>query len=127
MQLVYDIGIGNLLPAEYQDRIIAQNFLGNGTETVFTATEISISSLDSTELVEAVEVYVGGIKQMGGYIIITDAPVAIAFTTAPAAGYQVSIRIRQGLSWYQPGVSTPSDGISLQDTNTLAARFIRGN
>ena len=124
---VYDIGIGNLLPAEYQDRIIAQNFLGDGSETVFTATEISISSLDSTELVEAVEVYVGGIKQMGGYIIITDAPVAIAFTTAPAAGYQVSIRIRQGLSWYQPGVSTPSDGISLQDTNTLAARFIRGN
>jgi hypothetical protein len=124
---VYDIGIGNLLPAEYQDRIIAQNFLGNGTETVFTATEISISSLDSTELVEAVEVYVGGIKQMGGYIIITDAPVAIAFTTAPTAGYQVSIRIRQGLSWYHPGVSTPSDGISLQDTNTLAARFIRGN
>jgi hypothetical protein len=124
---VYDIGIGNLLPVEYQDRIIAQNFLGDGTETVFTATEISISSLDSTELVEAVEVYVGGIKQMGGYIIITDAPVAIAFTTAPAVGYQVSIRIRQGLSWYHPGVSTPSDGISLQDTNTLAARFIRGN
>jgi hypothetical protein len=124
---VYDIGVGNLLPTEYQDRIIAQNFLGDGSETVFTATEISISSLDSTELVEAVEVYVGGIKQMGGYIIITDAPVAIAFTTAPAAGYQVSIRIRQGLSWYQPGVSTPSDGISLQDTNTLAARFIRGN
>jgi hypothetical protein len=29
------------------------------------------------------------------------------------------------LSWYQPGVSTASDGRPLQETNTIAARFFR--
>jgi hypothetical protein len=124
---VYDIGIGNLLPAEYQDRIVAQNFLGDGVTQEFEATEISVDGLDSTELTEAVQIYVGGLLQTGTYIITGSGPVSVRFYTAPSAGYQVSIQIRRGLSWYQPGPGTPSNGVALQETNTEAARFIRGD
>jgi len=123
---IYDIGLGNLLPVQYQDQVIADNTLADGQNTVFVAENITIESDDSTEIVEAIEVYVGGILQQGGYVITGAAPVTVVFSTAPTAGYQVSIRIRQGLSWYQPGPNTASDGIALQEQQTLAARFIRG-
>ena len=74
-----------------------------------------------------VQVYVGGILQSGGYTIMGDSPVTVVFATAPTAGYQVSIRVRQGLSWYEPGINTASNGVALQETDTLAARFIRGD
>jgi len=123
---VYDIGLGNLLPAEYQDRTVFDNFLADGNTVLFVAEDITISDLDSTELVEAVEVYVGGILQTGGYTVTGSDPVTVVFATAPLSGYQVSIRVRRGESWYQPGINTASDGVPLQETNTLAARFIRG-
>ena len=123
---MYDIGLGNLLPAEYQDRVVFDNFLADGTQTLFVADSIVITDLDSTELVEAVEVYVGGILQTSGYTVTGSDPVTIAFATAPESGYQVSIRVRRGESWYQPGINTASDGVPLQETETQAARFIRG-
>ena len=115
------------MPAEYQDRIVAQNFLGDGVTQDFEATEISVDGLDSTELTDAVQVYVGGLLQTGNYVITGSGPVAVRFYTAPTAGYQVSIQVRRGQSWYQPGPSTPSDGVPLQETMTTAARFIRGD
>jgi hypothetical protein len=123
--LVYDIGAANLLAPEYQDRVVAENFLGNGTNTFFPTT-IVVETLDSTELGEAVQVFVGGTLQQGGYTIESANPVLIQFNEAPANGYQVSIQVRQGESWYQPGTSTPSNGVPLQNTNTPAARFLRG-
>jgi len=71
-------------------------------------------------------VYVGGIRQYTGYSITGTGPVTVEFDEAPTAGYQVSIRVVQGKSWYQPGPFTPSNGQPLQETETLAARFIRG-
>ena len=124
---IYDIGSGNLLPAEYQDRVIADNFLGDGSTTVFTANSIDLGLLDPADVDLAVQVYVGGILQSGGYTITADDPVSVTFATAPTAGYQVSIRVRQGLSWYEPGTNTASNGVALQETDTLAARFIRGD
>ena len=44
----------------------------------------------------------------------------------PAAGAEVTILVRQGSTWYAPGNGTASDGIALQDTQTQAARFLRG-
>jgi hypothetical protein len=123
---VYDIGLGNLLPAEYQDRVVFDNFLADGSQTLFVADSIVITDLDSTELTEAVEVYVGGILQTAGYTVTGSDPVTIVFATAPESGYQVSIRVRRGESWYQPGINTASDGVPLQETETQAARFIRG-
>lgn len=118
--LIYDIGIGNLLPLEYQDRIVRQDTLADGSETTFVATDITVTDA------AAVEVYVGGILQAGGYTITVEDPVTVVFDVAPANGYQVSIQVRRGLSWYQPGTNTASDGVALQETNTAAARFIRG-
>ena len=63
-------------------------------------------------------------------------PVAVEFVvndkvapplTAPAAGNDVTILVRRGKSWYQPGANTPSNGVALQETNTRAARFFRGD
>jgi hypothetical protein len=123
---VYDIGIGNRLPEEYQNYIVSQNFLANGTDTIFVATDISVEGLDSTELIDAVEVYVGGIKQTSGYTIDLTSPVTIRFDTAPTENYQVTILVKRGLSWYEPGPGTASNGIALQEQDTVAARFIRG-
>jgi hypothetical protein len=125
-EAIYDIGASNYLNQLYQNYVVEQNFLGNGTTTVFVATEISVEGLDSTELSEAVQVYVGGILQQGGYTINLSSPVEIEFATAPESGYQVSIRVNRGLSWYQPGPNTASDGVPLQQTQTTAARFLRG-
>ena len=124
---VYSIGLGNLLSTAYQNRRIIDNTLADRTTTEFVAANITVDSLDSTELVDAVEVYVGGILQTTGYTITSPGPVRVEFDTAPTAGYQVSIQIEQALSWYQPGNNTASDGIPLQLTDTAAARFIRGD
>lgn len=124
--LVYDTNLGEILPEQYQDRVVVTNTLANGTATVFVTEDLDLSSLTSEEIDRAVMVYVGGTYQEGGYTVSNASPVTVTFTTAPASGYQVSIRVRQGLSWYQPGISTPSDGVALQETDTVAARFIRG-
>lgn len=130
--LVYDMGVGNLLPAQYQDRFVSSPpygpdmLIGDGSTTTFVATDVDVTDIDSTEVIEAVRVYVGGLLQTSGYAITNAGPVTIEFDTAPAAGYQVLIGVERGLSWYQPGPFTPSNGVPLQETDTLAARFIRG-
>ena len=264
---VYDIGRGNLLPAQFQDYIVSDSTLGDGTTSVFYAPSILFDDfLDSSSERPAVEVYVGGIRQYaysdttavsqyrwfvtdydplavdfvveempqtnaGSFVIgteyritsvgttnfvtiggtasaivtgaisgttltvsavasgtlsvgtritgtgitagtnitvlgtgtggvgtytvsasqtvssttITGQPaVGATFTatgagsgtgiattgypalTAPAAGVEVTILVRQGVTWYQQGVNEASDGIALQDTDTQAARFLRG-
>lgn len=123
---VYDIGIGNLLPVEYQNYIVSQDFLANGTQTVFTTDDITLVDMTQSEIDDAVEVYIGGIKQQGGYVILASGPVSISFTIAPTENYQVTILVKRALSWYEPGPSTASNGIALQEQTTMAARFIRG-
>ena len=123
---VYDMSRGNLLPAQYQNYTQAQNFLANGSTITFVATDISVADVDSTERLEAVMVYVGGTLQTDGYTISSADPLTVVFTTAPESGYQVSIQVNRGVTWYAPGTSTPSNGVPLQQTNTVAARFLRG-
>jgi hypothetical protein len=133
--IVYSIGSSTILPSEYQDQIKFGNFLANGSTTTFAAEGVSIydstqdSTIDSTifNADHAVMVYVGGVLQTTGYTVTNLDPVTVVFDVAPPNGYQVSIRVRQGLSWYQPGVDTASNGDPLQITNTIAARFIRGD
>ena len=118
---VYDIGLGNLLPVYYQDHDLLTNSLADGTQTAFVADY----SIGSAEYSNAVLVYIGGILQTSGYTVTSVDPVQVVFDEAPTSGYQVSIRVRSGLSWYQPGIDTASDGIPLQDTDTPAAMFFR--
>lgn len=124
---VYDIGLGNRLPGDYQDQMQVSNSLGDNAQTVFVIDSLSLGDLSPTQLSRAVQVYVGGVLQTTGYSVTSASPVTVTFAQAPAAGYQVSIRVRQGLSWYQPGVLTPSNGQPLQKTETPAALFIRSN
>jgi hypothetical protein len=124
---VYNISRGNLLQPAYQNYILKTDELANGIQTQFTASNIDLDYEDSTTIEEAVEVYVGGTLQVGGYSIILDNPVVVVFNIAPAAGSEVTILVRQGVTWYAPGVNTPSNGVALQDTDTDAARFLRGN
>jgi hypothetical protein len=138
---VYDIGIGNLLTAQYQDYMVKDSGMGDGTTTVFYAPNIDISDFgdSSTVYVESIEVYVGGIRQYNysqpagsseyRYIVTDFGPLAIEFITdstysAPAAGSEVTILQRRGKSWYEPGNGTASNGVALQETNTVAARFL---
>jgi hypothetical protein len=194
---VYDIGRGNLLAENYQDYYVSDTSVGDGSTTVFYAPSITIDNfLDSSSEKGAIEVYVGGVRQYayadttvaiepGQYRwFVTDAdPVAIDFVTsgtypelvAPPPGVEVTIRVRQGTSWYQTGpvlnagefvvgeqyiiitvgttdftaigassnhvgvtftatgvgsgsgtAGTCSDGVALQDTQTVPARFLRG-
>ena len=123
---VYDIGIGNYLDQTYQNHYLESNYLGDGSTATFT-TEFVLQDLTPTELDLAVQVFVGGTLQQTGYTVDSANPVAVTFATAPTLGYQVTIRITQGLSWYQPGPTAPSDGVPLQETDTRAAQFLRGN
>ena len=117
---VYNMGRGNLLPAEYQNYIVSDTTLADGSTTVFTATDITTTNND------AIEVYVGGILVVSGYTVTADSPVTILFTTAPVAGVDVTILINRGVTWYAPGAGTASNGNPLQETETPAARFLRG-
>jgi hypothetical protein len=134
---VYDQGIGNLLISTYQDYVVKDSSMGDGTTTVFYAPNIDVSDFgDSSSIyVESIEVYVGGTRQYNvnqteaesqyRYFVTDFGPLAIEFDgLAPADGSEVTILQRRGATWYAPGVGTPSNGVALQETNTVAARFL---
>ena len=123
--IVYNTGRGNLAPAEYQDRVVYTNTLADGSTTTFSAPNIDLSSLTLSFAEQAILVYVAGIRVYTGYTVDSVAPATITFDTAPTAGYEVSILVRQGFGWYQPANGNPSDGQALQVTQTDAARFFR--
>jgi hypothetical protein len=143
---IYDIGRGNLLPQQYQDYIVSDSTLGDGSTSVFYAPSILFEDfLDSSSERPAVEVYVGGIRQYAysdttatsryRWFVTDYDPLAVDFVVdgnvhppleAPPAGVEVTILVRQGVTWYQQGLNQASDGIALQDTDTQAARFLRG-
>jgi hypothetical protein len=124
--VVYNMSRVNLAPNEYQDKLVSSTYLSNGTDTEFV-TNINLEEYDIDFAVEVVEVYVGGsLQPKTSYYLLDINPVIVVFDDAPPANQEIVIVVRQGLSWYQPGISTPSDGVPLQDTNTIAARFFKG-
>jgi hypothetical protein len=143
---VYDMGRGNLLSKQFQDYIVSDSSMGDDSTTTFYAPSIELSNFeDSSSETPAIEVYVGGQRQYAysdttatsqyRYFVTDYNPLAVEFIvdnsvfpplTAPAAGSDVTILVRQGVTWYAPGDGTASDGIALQDTETQAARFLRG-
>jgi hypothetical protein len=121
-----DLGRGNLLPEEYQNYIVSNSTLADGSITVFVADDINLLLEDSTIRDESVEVYVGGSLVTAGYTITADNPCEVTFDSAPPAGVEVTILVRRGVTWYAPGAGTPSNGEALQIADTQAARFLRG-
>jgi hypothetical protein len=123
---VTDMGRGNLLPEEFQNYIVSSTTLADGVTTVFVAENIDLEQEDSAVQDLVVEVYVAGIQIQDGYTIIGEGPVQVEFDLAPPNGVEITILVRRGVTWYAPGAGTPSNGIALQQTNTQAARFLRG-
>jgi hypothetical protein len=214
---VYSLGRGNLLPEAYQNYIDSNTFTGDGITTTFVASNISFNQEDSTLVSDALQVFVGGIRQsehfigdgftkifdlsvaatadlvviingqlqvigidysltgiepydstrfdqgdgtgpgdpdyplapydfstvgttltfttapplgavigISAYTVDAIDPVEITFKAPPKRGLEVLILVRRGVTWYAPGPGTPSNGVALQDTNTPAARFLRG-
>jgi hypothetical protein len=124
---VYNLGLDNLLSMDYQNYIVSNSTLGDGSTTVFTAESINLLLEDSTIRDESLEVYVGGIRVTSGYIITGEDPAEITFETAIPTGIAVTMLVRRGVTWYNPGAGTPSNGVPLQETNNEIARFLRGN
>jgi hypothetical protein len=91
----------------------------DGVETTFS-TDINLTL--------PVRVYVGGIEQTDivDYTVTSLDTVSVTFVEPVPAGQEVTILARRGVTWYAPGINTPSNGVALQDTNTQAARFLRG-
>jgi hypothetical protein len=77
---VYDIGRGNLMFEEYQDYIDKSSTIGDGSTTVFYS-DIDINNPDESSSVDirAVEVYVGGAKQLP-YVDILTADLEVGLT-----------------------------------------------
>jgi len=143
---VYDLSRGNLLQSSYQDYIVSDTSTGDGSTTVFYAPSINVADfVDSASEAPAIEVYVGGIRQYAysdttatsqyRWFVTDFDPLAVDFVVddtayppllPPAPNVEVTILVRHGVTWYQRGITTASDGIALQDTNTTAARFLRG-
>ena len=134
---VTDAGSGNLLDVSYQDRVVSDTALSDGSTVVYYAP--SITDVDfgdsSSVFVDAIEVYVGGQRQYPASITesqypwaVTDFdPVAVEFLEAlPPEGVEITILVRRGKTWYQQGINSASNGVALQDTETEAARFLRG-
>jgi hypothetical protein len=137
--IVYDASRGNLLSETYQDYVVSNSTLGDGSTTQFVATDINIDPAfpgdsSSTYIDHSIEVYVGGIRQnpIGNtifgdpqpseyrYTVMDVSPVTIEFIVdntvfpplaAPAAGSEVTILQRRGKSWYNVGPNTPAAAI----------------
>jgi len=124
--IVYSLSRNEIMDSEFQNYINSNTFSGNGTTTVFEADNIVFDPNDSSLPIESVEVWVGGTRMTDGYTISDVNPVTVEFETAPAAGVEIVILVRRGVTWYAPGINTPSNGVALQDTDTQAARFLRG-
>jgi hypothetical protein len=147
---VYNIGPGNELINGYMDYYVSDSEMADGSTTVYYAPNISITDFgDSSSIyVESIEVYVGGIRQynysdttaISQYPwIVTDAggentPLTIEFITnddpvnpdpAPPAGQLVTIRQRRGQWWYAVDTALERN-LSLQESETQAARFLTG-
>lgn len=144
---VYDMGRGNLLTQNYQDYVVSDTSVGDGSTTLFYAPSIDLSEGpgDSSTEKLALEVYVGGTRQYAyqdttaesqyRWFVSDFDPVAVQFIvdetavpplTAPPANVEVTILVRRGVTWYEQGVDSASNGKALQETNTDAARFLRG-
>ena len=128
---IYDMGRGNLLDVEYQDRIVKDTSVGDGSTVIFDAPSIQavpdLPQDSSTQYIDnSIEVYVGGTRQYPitqldvpseyRYTVATIDPLSIEFIVGevggqqlvpPPPGVEVTVSQRVGLSWYNPGTAAP--------------------
>ena len=64
---VYDMGLGNRQPQEFQNYIVSDASTGDGSTTIFYAPSLDYSLDDSSFETNSIEVYVGGNRARLGY------------------------------------------------------------
>lgn len=96
--IVYNMSRSTLAPLPEQNYIVSYSDLADGTSTLFTTIDMTVEPA----LVAAVEVYVGGGRQLSDFTVSATAPVAVAFAAAPPADEEVTILIRRGTWWVTP-------------------------
>ena len=136
---VYLMGRDNILSEDYQNYIVSDSTLADGTQTVFTAPSITGGS----EMFggNSLEVYVGGVRQLRQgqegesqyrWFLTGYGPVTIQFVTdsdpvspqnPPPQGAEVTILQRRGHWWYDVSTAATRE-LSLQETDTLPAKFL---
>jgi len=137
------MGRDNLLNQTYQDYVVSDTSVGDGSTSVFYAPTITTQDFgdSSTIWLDSIEVYVGGQRQYRygqpgnstyNWVLTDVSPVAVQFVAPPGAtsgvpvppaGVEVTVLQRRGTWWYD--ISTPAAILqSLQENNSLAARFL---
>jgi hypothetical protein len=86
--IVYNMSRGNLLSEDYQDYIVSNSTLGDGSTTTFTADDIDLSSEDVSVQDGSLEVYVGGTR-VTEYTITSYNPAEIEFDTINAGSFVI--------------------------------------
>lgn len=125
---VYSMGRGELAAPFYQNYIVSETTLGDGSTTIFEAVNIVLIAGDAYEGYSdttydvgdvtgepgsydyssgvpndnAVQVYVGGTLQTTGYSVINVEPVKVLFEVPPAEGVDVTILVRRAHIWNVP-------------------------
>ena len=119
---VIDIGRGNLFPPFYQNKVLAYEWIGDGTTLTFESQDIDLDYLaDSTEvLYDVVLVFIAGERVTTGYTFTETNPLTIEFDEPPPYGFQIAVRVYQGRVFYDNNVSL----VPLQGLNTAASQFL---
>ena len=100
---VYNIGLGNLLDGDYQDYVVSDSVLGDGTTTTFTAADVNLTTESNTLQYDALQVFVGGTAQAEHFIgdgstnqfaltgaVILTTPVVTINGVMQASGYTIN-------------------------------------
>ena len=125
---VYSMGRESVLTEGYEDTFIYTSTLSGFQQRTYSAPNVNLLDIDSTEYNEALRVYIGGEYVPSTlYTIDSPNPATITFYDYPDPGVEVTLGVLRSLSWYRPGPNTASNGYPLQVQTTVAARFLRGD
>jgi hypothetical protein len=109
---VYNMGRGNLLPEDYQDYLVSNTFVGNGSTVDFT-TDFAVDNRPIVYIGGSVEVFVDSVQQSpSGYVVTQVEPVVVSITTIPHSGSNVRVQVTylDDTQEYADFVATGSNG-----------------
>lgn len=122
---VSDVGKGQQLPSTYQITTYQDDFVGDGSTYKFVCENVTVdTSVDSTELSEAVRVRVAGTELLPSEYTVTQTQprveVQLDLTTAPGAGQTVEIYIEKATVMYSQSTGYTTQ-VQYNDINWSAA------
>jgi hypothetical protein len=106
------MGRGNLLAEDYQDYLVSNTFVGNGSTVDFT-TDFAVDNRPIVYIGGSVEVFVDSIEQApSGYVVTQVEPVVVSITTIPRSGSNVRVQVTylDDTQEYADFVATGSSG-----------------